>query len=94
MQIRRREFKTEKLDDLARSVSGLLAGVEPIDIVSGVVKAAPFGAIIATVGCYMGLHTRLGAEGVGKATTVAVVSSGLLILVANYFLTAIFYLVI
>lgn len=66
--------------------------VEPADILSGVAKSVPFGAIVATVGCYMGLHTRLGAEGVGRSTTVAVVSSGLLILTANYFLTALLFL--
>lgn len=66
--------------------------VEPADILSGVVKSFPFGAIIATIGCHTGLHARLGAEGVGRATTLSVVASGLTIIVVNYFMTAVFYL--
>jgi len=47
--------------------------------------------IIAIIGCYQGFHTEGGAEGVGKATTKAVVMSSLLILIANYFITALFF---
>jgi phospholipid/cholesterol/gamma-HCH transport system permease protein len=47
--------------------------------------------IIATIGCYQGMYTRGGAEGVGKATTNAVVISSLLILIANYFTTALLF---
>lgn len=68
--------------------------VEPIDILAGVAKAVPFGAIVATVGCYAGLCAGGGAEGVGRSTTAAVVASGLLILAANYFLTALLYLLV
>jgi len=47
--------------------------------------------IIAIVGCYQGFSAQGGAEGVGKATTRAVVMSSLLILIANYFITALFF---
>ena len=61
------------------------------DVYIGLLKACIFGMIIATIGCYQGINTRGGAEGVGKATTNAVVISSLLILVANYFVTALFF---
>jgi len=61
------------------------------DIYIGLFKACIFGMIIATIGCYQGFHTQGGAEGVGKATTRAVVMSSLLILIANYFITALFF---
>jgi phospholipid/cholesterol/gamma-HCH transport system permease protein len=58
------------------------------DVYSGLLKATVFGMIIAIVSCYQGFNTEGGASGVGKATTKAVVLSSLLILVANYFITA------
>ena len=61
------------------------------DIYIGLFKAGVFGIIIAIIGCYVGFNTRGGAEGVGKATTRAVVMSSLLILIANYFITALFF---
>ncbi len=61
------------------------------DIYIGLFKAFIFGMIIAIIGCYQGFNTRGGAEGVGKATTRAVVLSSLLILIANYFITAMFF---
>jgi len=61
------------------------------DIYIGLFKACVFGMIIATIGCYQGFNTQGGAEGVGKATTRAVVLSSLLILIANYFITALFF---
>jgi phospholipid/cholesterol/gamma-HCH transport system permease protein len=65
--------------------------LETLDVVSGLVKAAVFGFIIALMGCYHGFHSRGGAQGVGKATTDAVVSASILILVANYFVTELFF---
>ncbi len=56
------------------------------DLVSGLVKATAFGAIISLMGCYYGFRTEGGAEGVGKATTGAVVSSCVLVLVLDYLL--------
>ena len=61
------------------------------DVVSGLVKAAVFGFIVALMGCYHGYQSRGGAEGVGQATTYAVVSASILILVFNYFLTSVFF---
>ena len=61
------------------------------DFYIGLLKAIVFGMIIAIIGCYQGFQTQGGAEGVGKATTKAVVVSSLLILIANYFITALFF---
>ena len=61
------------------------------DIFSGLVKAAVFGLIITTMGCYHGYHSERGAQGVGSATTRAVVAASILILVSDYFLTAAFF---
>jgi phospholipid/cholesterol/gamma-HCH transport system permease protein len=61
------------------------------DITSGLIKAAVFGFIIALMGCYNGFHSKGGAQGVGAATTNAVVSSSILILAANYVLTSILF---
>lgn len=61
------------------------------DIYTGLVKAAVFGMIIALVGCFEGFNTEGGAEGVGRATTRSVVLASMLILTANYFITAFFF---
>ncbi len=61
------------------------------DIYSGLLKACVFGMIMATISCYQGFYTEGGAEGVGKATTKAVVLSSLLILISNYFITALLF---
>lgn len=58
------------------------------DLYSGLLKAIVFGMIIATISCYQGFSTEGGAEGVGQATTKAVVVSSLTILISNYFITA------
>lgn len=59
----------------------------PTDVWQGVIKATVFGVIIAVVGCYKGLNCREGAEGVGRATTEAVVYASITILISNFFLT-------
>ena len=61
------------------------------DVISGLVKAAVFGFIVALMGCYQGYHSRGGAQGVGAATTKAVVSASILILTANYIVTEVFF---
>jgi phospholipid/cholesterol/gamma-HCH transport system permease protein len=61
------------------------------DVSSGLIKAVFFGVIIAMMGCYHGLRTRGGAEGVGIATTKAVVSSCLLILITDYILASLLF---
>jgi phospholipid/cholesterol/gamma-HCH transport system permease protein len=61
------------------------------DLVSGLVKAAVFGCIIALMGCYNGYQSRGGAQGVGRSTTNAVVSASILILCFDYLLTELFF---
>jgi len=65
--------------------------VELSDIFNGLVKAACFGLILSLVGCYKGFHTTGGAEGVGRATTEAVVLASITILISDYFLTALMF---
>jgi len=65
--------------------------VEPLDVISGLVKAGVFGFIVALMGCYHGFYSRGGAQGVGAATTNAVVSASILILTFNYAITEIFF---
>ena len=61
------------------------------DVVVSLVKAAVFGFIVALMGCYHGYRSRGGAEGVGSATTSAVVSASILILAFDYVLTELFF---
>ena len=61
------------------------------DVFSGLVKAAAFGFIIALMGCYNGYRSKGGAQGVGQATTNAVVSASILILTFNYLITEMFF---
>lgn len=61
------------------------------DVVSGLWKASAFGFIVTLMGCYNGYNSQRGAQGVGAAVTTAVVSSSILILITNYFLTQLFF---
>jgi phospholipid/cholesterol/gamma-HCH transport system permease protein len=61
------------------------------DVYSGLIKAAVFGVVIAIIGCYKGFYTRGGAEGVGRATTTAVVISMMMILIVDYLMGALFF---
>jgi phospholipid/cholesterol/gamma-HCH transport system permease protein len=65
--------------------------LENMDVISGLVKASVFGFIVTLMGCYFGFNSKGGAQGVGAATTNAVVSSSILILISNYLLTGIFF---
>jgi phospholipid/cholesterol/gamma-HCH transport system permease protein len=65
--------------------------LEPLDVISGLVKAAANGFIIALMGCYHGYHSKGGAQGVGSATRNAVVSASILILTFNYLITELFF---
>jgi phospholipid/cholesterol/gamma-HCH transport system permease protein len=58
------------------------------DVYNGLIKACFFGACIAIISCYRGFYSEGGAEGVGKATTGAVVISFMIILISDYFLSA------
>jgi len=61
------------------------------DVVAGLVKAAAFGFLIALMGCYHGYNSKGGAQGVGAATTSAVVAASILILAFDYVLTELFF---
>jgi phospholipid/cholesterol/gamma-HCH transport system permease protein len=61
------------------------------DVTSGLIKGAVFGFLVAVMGCYHGMNSGRGAQGVGRATTNAVVSASILILAANYLLTEFFF---
>ncbi len=85
---------------VATGVSGISSGeyleavrrfVAPWDLLAGLIKTVFFGITIAAVGCFRGLTTTGGADGVGRATTGAVVSAIVLILVVNFFLDLILF---
>ncbi len=61
------------------------------DITSGLIKAAVFGFIIALMGCFHGFNSKGGAQGVGRATTNAVVTASIFILAANYVMTSLLF---
>ena len=65
--------------------------LEADDVISGLQKAAVFGFVISVFGCYQGYKSRGGAQGVGRATTTAVVSSSIAILILNYLLTSVLF---
>ena len=69
-------------------VAKMIEIVELDDIFNGLIKSACFGLILSLVGCYKGFYTSGGAEGVGKATTQAVVVASVSIFISDYFLTA------
>jgi phospholipid/cholesterol/gamma-HCH transport system permease protein len=61
------------------------------DLFSGLIKAAVFGFLLAAIGCQQGFYTRGGAEGVGRATTAAVVVASIAILISDFFLTRLLF---
>jgi phospholipid/cholesterol/gamma-HCH transport system permease protein len=65
--------------------------VQPNDVISGLAKAAVFGVLITLMGCYHGYNSKGGAQGVGAATTSAVVTASVLILAFDYVLTELFF---
>jgi len=65
--------------------------LQRMDVISGLIKASAFGFIVSMMGCYHGFNSGRGAQGVGTATTYAVVSASILILVFNYILTQVFF---
>jgi phospholipid/cholesterol/gamma-HCH transport system permease protein len=83
---------TYKLDFNAAAYIGQTAdNLETDDIVSGLVKAAVFGLIVTVMGCYCGYNSRGGAQGVGAATTYAVVSASITVLLVDYILTSVMF---
>lgn len=65
--------------------------LETADIVSSLIKGCAFGGIAATMGCYYGMNSGRGAQGVGQATKASVQAAAVLILAANFILTSIFF---
>ncbi|HKL06852.1 MAG TPA: ABC transporter permease [Roseovarius sp.] len=65
--------------------------LEAWDVISGLIKGAVFGFIVALMGCYYGMQSGRGAQGVGRATKSAVVAASVLILASNYLLTELFF---
>jgi phospholipid/cholesterol/gamma-HCH transport system permease protein len=61
------------------------------DVVSGIIKAAVFGLVFSLIACIRGYNTTGGAEGVGRATTRAVVTGSLTVLVVDFFLTKLLF---
>ena len=72
-------------------LANTLLYLQASDVISGLAKAAVFGFLIALMGCYHGYRSKGGAQGVGAATTNAVVSASILILAFDYVLTELFF---
>jgi phospholipid/cholesterol/gamma-HCH transport system permease protein len=73
-------------------LTSTFANLQVEDVVSGLIKAAVFGFIIALMGCFNGYRSKGGAQGVGTATTSAVVSASILILALDYALTQVLFI--
>lgn len=65
--------------------------LEPFDVISSLIKGGVFGFIAATMGCYYGMNSGRGAQGVGRATKGSVEAAAILILAANFLLTGVFF---
>jgi phospholipid/cholesterol/gamma-HCH transport system permease protein len=72
-------------------LSATFSTMQSQDVISGLIKAAVFGFIIALMGCFNGYRSKGGAQGVGTATTTAVVSASILILALDYILTQVLF---
>ena len=73
--------------DHAYAWHNMLRYTQPQHVLMGSIKAVVFAAVLALISCYKGMNCREGAEGVGRATTEAVVYSSITILISNFFLT-------
>lgn len=80
-----RAFQGAAVDQIV--LDGFVGGLIPADLVQGLVKPLIFGVILSVLACHHGLRARGGTAGVGVATTNAVVSASITILIADYFLT-------
>jgi phospholipid/cholesterol/gamma-HCH transport system permease protein len=69
------------------AAGGFMLQYIPSDFVQGLIKPFVFGALIAITGCFFGLETSGGTEGVGKSTTRTVVTASVMILTTDYFMT-------
>lgn len=77
--------------DLVAYINNTINFLRFEDVYSGIIKSIVFGFIIAVCGCYNGYYSKGGAEGVGKATTNAIVSASITILLSNYIMTELFF---
>ena len=77
--------------DMASYLNNTMNFLKFGDVCSGLIKSVVFGFIIAICGCYHGYNSKGGAEGVGKATTSAIVSASIFILLSNYLMTELFF---
>jgi phospholipid/cholesterol/gamma-HCH transport system permease protein len=77
--------------DYHQYYSSMTAYIRVADMVSGLGKTVVFGLLIAVIGCYNGLSTRGGTEGLGRATTGTVVTASLSVFVSDFFLTKFFW---
>ena len=87
-----RAFQGAAADQIA--LDGFVGGLIPADLVQGLVKPLIFGLILSILACHHGLRARGGTAGVGIATTNAVVSASITILIADYFLTQLLLILI
>ena len=75
----------------ANYINATINELQSIYVITGLIKGAFFGFIIALMGCYNGYKSKGGAQGVGNATTNAVVASSILILICNYIITGMIF---
>jgi phospholipid/cholesterol/gamma-HCH transport system permease protein len=75
----------------ANYINATVQELSYLDIVPGIVKGIVFGFIVTLMGCYNGYKSKGGAQGVGEATTNAVVSASIIILIFNYIITEVFF---
>ncbi|QOL80599.1 MlaE family ABC transporter permease [Pseudooceanicola spongiae] len=75
----------------AAYIQNTVSFLEPLDVISSLVKGAAFGVIAALLGCYFGMNSGRGAQGVGSATKSSVEAAAILILACNFLLTGVFF---
>jgi phospholipid/cholesterol/gamma-HCH transport system permease protein len=75
----------------ANYINNTIKHLNTSDVTSGLIKALAFGVIISCASCYFGYTAKKGAKGVGIASTNAVVSSSILILLSNYLITQLLF---
>ncbi|KKO17947.1 MAG: ABC transporter permease [Candidatus Brocadia sp.] len=71
-------------------IDSVLTTITISDLLSGIGKTVIFGVLVSVIGCYFGLRTTGGTTGVGRSTTVTVVTISILILISDFFLTKLF----
>lgn len=74
-------------------IDSVLTTITISDLLSGIGKTVIFGVLVSVIGCYFGLRTTGGTTGVGRSTTITVVTTSILILISDFFLTKLFLVV-